>query len=716
MADGSVIIKINADDKNASKTFDKIDKALGGLPQKANKVTGSFKGMLTAILSSKAIVAVFNTIKSSLDGAIKRFDTLQNAGKVFENMGFEAGETKTMMDNLNKSIDGLPTPLDEAVQGVQTLASSTGDLGKSEEVYSSLNNAVLGFGGSNEQVNSVVGMFSRSLQKGKVQGDEFNTMMDNMGPVMNAVAEEMGLTTEQMREGLSNGSVDIDDFTDTLIRMNEEGGGGLASLDKMARDMTGGIATSITTMKIAVVRGVTGVIKVFDDWLEAEGFGGISGVVDKIKITINEMFEAVKVALPAILDWFSNLFSTISESTAFQTLKEIIGQVLEAGEGLIQQFLQSEAWALFKEVLGEIAQAILDIDFTAMLEGLQEFIEKWEPLILGIMGAATAYGIYAAALAIKSGAETIAIASMYAFEAAVIAVKTVMAFFSGGIGLAILVIGALIAVGVLLYKNWDTIKEKLSQLKDKISKDVEHIKNVWNKAWSAVGAYLSETWDNIKTTVSNAITNVKTTISNGWDNVKTATTTLWNSVVTAVTGAWTNVKTAVSDGIRNAYDTITGWFSNFKDAGKNLIGNIASGIKEKINSVKDAVGSVLQRARDLLPFSPPKDKSSPLADIHKNGITDQIAKGIYDGESEIDKALKSALDIDTLISGVNPANVKLAMGGGASVSKNSQNHDNRVFNFNANANGTERNEQEFYERLFREFKYYISQEGGAFNG
>lgn len=42
-------------------------------------------------------------------------------------------------------------------------------------------------------------------------------------------------------------------------------------------------------------------------------------------------------------------------------------------------------------------------------------------------------------------------------------------------------------------------------------------------------------------------------------------------------------------------------------------------------------------------------------------------------------------------------------------------HDNRNFTLNANASGTESNDREFYERLFREFKWYIQQEGGAFD-
>lgn len=61
----------------------------------------------------------------------------------------------------------------------------------------------------------------------------------------------------------------------------------------------------------------------------------------------------------------------------------------------------------------------------------------------------------------------------------------------------------------------------------------------------------------------------------------------------------------------------------------------------------DAVGRVMQKARDLLPFSPPKDKSSPLAGIENNGITEQLAKGIYSGQNKIDDAMNLVLSSHT---------------------------------------------------------------------
>src|SRR5699024_12244682 len=73
---------------------------------------------------------------------------------------------------------------------------------------------------------------------------------------------------------------------------------------------------------------------------------------------------------------------------------------------------------------------------------------------------------------------------------------------------------------------------------------------------------------------------------------------------------------------------------------------IAQGITGAIGKVTGAVKGVLKAARNLLPFSPPKDKSSPMVGLEKNGIVDNIAQGIMNNEGEIQRAMNQALNVD----------------------------------------------------------------------
>ena len=58
-------------------------------------------------------------------------------------------------------------------------------------------------------------------------------------------------------------------------------------------------------------------------------------------------------------------------------------------------------------------------------------------------------------------------------------------FLTSPIGLVIIAITAVIAIGVLLYKNWDTVKEKASQLGD-------WIVNVFNNFKEKCSPYIQE--------------------------------------------------------------------------------------------------------------------------------------------------------------------------------------------------------------------------------
>lgn len=81
--------------------------------------------------------------------------------------------------------------------------------------------------------------------------------------------------------------------------------------------------------------------------------------------------------------------------------------------------------------------------------------------------------------------------------------------FTGPVGIVIAIIGALIAVGVLLYKNWDTIKAKLEEFKQKILDAWETIKQKTTAAWEAIKEAITKPFKAAKEFIDEVIEKVK---------------------------------------------------------------------------------------------------------------------------------------------------------------------------------------------------------------
>ena len=164
---------------------------------------------------------------------------------------------------------------------------------------------------------------------------------------------------------------------------------------------------------------------------------------------------------------------------------------------------------------------------------------------------------------------------------------------SGPIGIAIGVITALIAVGVLLYNNWDTIKAKCSEVWNSI---VETVTTVWNniktstsEVWNNIKNTLSSVWDSIKSVTQPAVNFIKDIVSSAWSFISTTTSTIWNSIKGIIQSVWELIKSIVNLGVEVIKLAITvAW-----NAIKTVTTTAWNGIKTVIQTVWNAIKPVV---------------------------------------------------------------------------------------------------------------------------
>ena len=133
---------------------------------------------------------------------------------------------------------------------------------------------------------------------------------------------------------------------------------------------------------------------------------------------------------------------------------------------------------------------------------------------------------------------------------------------------------ALVAAGYLLYKNWDTVKAKAIELKDKV---VGLIDKFWflmgPLGWIAkAGITVYRNWDTIKEKageLKDKIANMVTNILLKWDNFKAATKEILGNVFKWMEDKWNSIKEVgaavadffigIFDKIKSGFETVVGW-------------------------------------------------------------------------------------------------------------------------------------------------------------
>lgn len=159
-------------------------------------------------------------------------------------------------------------------------------------------------------------------------------------------------------------------------------------------------------------------------------------------------------------------------------------------------------------------------------------------------------------------------------------------------------------------------------------------------------------------------------------NIAHGIVSAFNSIVNGVRGALSGIASVVSNTMSSVSNTINGWFSSFYNSGIRLIQSLGRGIADGVSYAVNAAKGVLNKVRDLLPFS--DAKTGPLSDLTLSGqrFSETFAKGITQGADAITDATNNVLGLSGF--GVNGVNINGGQGGGSSIT-------NSIGNININS-------------------------------
>lgn len=398
-----------------------------------------------------------------------------------------------------------------------------------------------------------------------------------------------------------------------------------------------------------------------------------NGIKDGIQQAWEALITYLQPAIQAVADFVKDIWGGLvswwqehnemfrqAATNVWNAIKTVVIVSMKAIQFVMQyvwpliEMIVRLAWDGIKNVIQGAIDVITGIIqfFAALLTG--SWTELWEAVKQILKGAVQfLWGLIELWIVGKI---------LTAIKAFMVAVKTV--FSTGWAFIKNIFSTVLSWIGGHVNTVFSAISAKISSvmgaIKGVISSILNAIKSIFSTVLNFIKSIVSTVFNAIRSNISSVLSAVRSNVSSILSSIKSTFSNIFNSLRGIVTRAFSNVRSAVSSGMRSALNAVRSFFGSFASAGRNIVQNIANGIRNAIGLVTSAISNVTQAVRNFLPFSPPKDKSSPLTDIHRNGIGTQIAAGIIRGQKEVDKAM------NTLLS--TPGDMAMAMDVGTSQS------------------------------------------------
>lgn len=216
---------------------------------------------------------------------------------------------------------------------------------------------------------------------------------------------------------------------------------------------------------------------------------------------------------------------------------------------------------------------------------------------------------------------------------------TGLAAMSGTVMLVAGAIVGLVAVGVLLYKNWDTIKAKATEV-------WQAVKTVFVQTWDAIKAKTSEAWQAVKNTVLSvwqSITNVFNTsvsvisnlISTAWNAIKSTTQTVFNAIKSSVTIIWDSIKSTIQSVVNTLKSVVSMAWLNIQSTTQSVLGSVRNVVSSIWNGIKTTISNVVTTIKNTVSdaFNAVKDAMTKPIDKAKELISSALnsIKSLFSG-------------------------------------------------------------------------------------
>lgn len=635
------------------------------------------------------------------------FDQLkQQAIDLGAKTAFSAKESAAGMENLasagfdaNEIMSAMPGLLDLA-------AVSGGDVALASENAAT---ALRGFGLDASKAGHVADVFARAAADTNAEVADMGEAMKYIAPVANAmgisleesaaaigIMSDAGIKGSQAGTSLRGALSRLAKPTDPMIAKMEELGLSFYDAEGNMKSLKDQIGMLQHAFKgLTPEQQQNALVTLYGQ----ESLSGMMALIDKGPDSLGKLTNSLKDSNGAADEMARTMQDNMNSS-----IEQMLGAFESAAiviQGIIAPAIRGVA-----DTIGGLVQKFVDAP---------EPIQKMVLVIAGLVAAIGPLLFIGGSMLVWFAKLKVAVGFLSTSFPALGGVFTAL---TGPVGIIIGIIALLVGAFILAWNTsegfrnavtaiWESIKNTISFAVQTVSNTIQRIFGGVVAWWKAnneeIAAAVDAIWNGkIGQFIRNAMGVIQGVIVGVWTAIKGITEGIWTAISGVIEGAlrviqglikfvlgvlsgdwsmaWEGMMEAASGilyglgglvvgALEAVIGVVKGFFSIFKNAGWNLVKMIADGIWSAISLPVKAISAVVSKVRRYLPFSPAKE--GPLSDLDRLNFGGTISTGIYSGQSEINRAMASVMDIPAL------SNLNASLGVKHSVTTRNENRTNK---------------------------------------
>ncbi|PFM01318.1 DUF2207 domain-containing protein [Bacillus cereus] len=583
---------------DAGNSIQQVQNELRDLQQEAGRTEKKFEGLKVGLENVIGGLAAGGGIATAVEKAL---DISKLKTKI--DISFDVPESsKKSVEEAIRGVTAYGVDAEESLAGVRRQWALNKDI--SDEANASIVKGAATIAQSYEGID-----FTELIQETYEIGNELGITQDSALGMVDALLK-MGFPPEQldiiaeygsqltragfkaeevqaiMEAGVETGSWNIDNLLDGLkegrIQLTEFAQGADKAL-KEALDGSGIATEQIEKWGASVAKGGRD---------GAAAMVEVAKAIDGIEDPVKKNQVGVKVLATMFEDQGQNLTNTLIEAS--KKTKDLQQNQDNLNESVKK--LDANPAVKFQKAMGDLQMALEPIlgVIADVVASIADWISNNPELAATLAAVATAIGVISGAL---MAIAPIVMAVMGVFEIGAAAALGIVAIVP-------IIIAAIVALGVAIYKNWDDIKN-------------------WTiEAWDSIKEYLVELWDGISQSCSEAWSSfleamheffdpIGQFFSDLWEGVKQVCSDAWNSTVEFFSEAWSSfieMMHSFFDPIGEFFsslwsgivETASSWWSSLVETASELWGTLTQAWQETWDTILTVLDPIISAVSTVL--------------------------------------------------------------------------------------------------------------------